>query len=278
MASLPATVLDRYERFSRYNSPYPAHDAGCAIDLYPGTDRAVSPVSGTVRSVRTVRCPDRPYAASEDHLLLVDCGPHVARMLHVDPDVEVGERVDVGDRLGTLVRSGFFGRWVDNHVHLGFRRPGQNLYRASGSIPIDLGVSVTGLEWDGRGTAVEAGQTHVRLDSPSGRGRRGFAALADDDGVGLDGGLVHYGGGGTFATAEGERSLLGTPIGEADGRGIEWADVAVFADDRRATGLSLFASRVPFGAKLVFREGHGFEVGDDIAVSIKPAADPIRLG
>ena len=221
MASLPAAVLDRYERFSRYNSPYPAHDAGCAIDLYPGTDRAVSPVSGTVRSIRSVRCPDRPYAASEDHLLLVDCGPHVARMLHVDPDVEVGERVDVGDRLGTLVRSGFFGRWVDNHVHLGFRRPGQNLYRASGSIPIDLGVSVTGLEWDGRGTVVEAGQTYVRLDSPSGRGRRGFAALADDDGVGLDGGLVHYGGGGTFATAEGERSLLGTPIGEADGRGIE---------------------------------------------------------
>lgn len=278
MVSLAATVLDRYERFSRYNSPYPAHDAGCAIDLYPGTDRAVSPVSGTVRSVRTVSCPDRPYAVSEDHLLLLDCGSHVARILHVDPDVEAGDRVEIGDRLGTLVRSGFFGQWVDNHLHVGFRRPEQNLYRASGSLPIDLGVSVTGLDWDGRGTVVETGQTHVRLDSPSGRGQQGFAALADTDGVPLEGGLVHYRGGGTFATAEGERSLLGTPIGTADGRGIEWADVAVFADDRRASGLSLFASRVPFGAKLVFQEGHGFEVGDDIAVSIEPVADPIRLG
>ncbi|CCQ36293.1 peptidase M23 family protein [Natronomonas moolapensis 8.8.11] len=277
MVSLSAAVLDRYERFSRYNSPYAAHDAGCAIDLYPGTDGAVSPVAGTVRSIRTVRCPDRPYAASEDHLLLIDCGSHVARILHVDPDVEVGERIDVGDRLGALLRSGFFGRWVDTHLHLGFRQPEQNLNRANGSLPIGLDASVTGLEWDGRGTIVEAGRSYVRLDSPSGRGRRGFTALADDDGVGLDGGLAHYRGGGTFATAEGERSLLGTPIGTADGREIEWADVAVFAADRRATGLSLFASQVPFGAKLVFRGGHGFEVGDDITVSIEPTADPIRL-
>jgi len=277
MVSLPAAVLGRYERFSRYNSPYPAHETGCAIDLYPGTDRAVSPVAGTVRSIRTVRCPDRAYAASEDHLLLLDCGPHVARILHVDPDVEVGERIETGDRLGRLVRSGFFGRWVDNHLHVEFRRPEQNLRRASGSLPIDLGVSVTGLGWDGRGTVVETGPTHVRLDSPSARGR-GFAALADDGGVPLDGGLVHYGGGGTFSTAEGERSLLGAPIGTADGQGIEWADVAVFADGRRASGLSLFASRVPFGAKLVFQEGHGFETGDEIAVSIEPTADPVRLG
>ena len=278
MVSLPAAVLDRYERFSRYNSPYPAHDAGCAIDLYPGTDRAVSPVSGTVRSIRAVQCPERPYAVPEDHLLLLDCGSHVARILHVDPDVEVGDRVEIGDRLGRLVRSGFFGRWVDNHLHLGFRRPEQNLDRASGSLPIDLGVSVAGLEWDGRGTVVETGPAHVRLDSPSERGKRGFAALADDDGVPLDGGVVHYDGGGTFATAEGERSLLGAPIGTADGQGIEWADVAVFADGRRATGLSLFASRVPFGAKVVFHEGHGFETGDEIAVSIEPTADPVRLG
>ena len=278
MVSLAATVLDRYERFSRYNSPYPAHDAGCAIDLYPGTDRAVSPVSGPVRSIRTVRCPDRPYAVSEDHLLLLDCGSHIARVLHVDPDVEAGERVEIGDRLGTLVRSGFFGRWVDNHLHLGFRRPAQNLYRASGSLPIDLGVSVTGLDWNGRGTVVETGPTHIRLDSPSSRGQQGFAALADTDGVPLEGGLVHYGGGGTLATAEGERSLLGTPIGTADGREISWADVAVFADNCRATGLSLFASQVPFGTKLVFQQGHGFEPGDEVAVSIEPTTDPIQLG
>ncbi|WP_181691089.1 hypothetical protein [Natronomonas sp. LN261] len=276
MVVVPASALCRYERFSLYNSPYPAHGSGHAIDLYPGTNGAISPVRGTVRSIQTVRCPDRTYATSEDHVLLIDCESHVARILHVDPAVEVGETIEIGDRLGTLIRSGFFGRWVDNHVHLGFRQPGQNPYRAGGSLRIEVDVPVTGLAWDGTGTVLEAGPTHVLLDSPSDREHSGFTALADDDGVPLDGGLVHYEGGGTFSPADGKRSLLGTSIGLADGRDLRWADVAVFADEKRATGISLFASRVPFGVKLVFRDGHGFGPGEEVTVSIESTADAIR--
>jgi len=276
MVVVPASVLRRYDRFSRYNSPYPAHGSGRAIDLYADTDGAISPVGGTVRSIQTVRCPDRTYATSRDHVLLIDCETCVARILHVDPAVEVGETIEVGDRLGTLVRSGFFGRWVDNHVHLGFRRPGQNPYRASGSLRIETDVSVTGLAWDGTGTVLEAGPTHVLLDSPSDGTHSGFTALADDDGVPLDGGLAHYEGGGMLSPADGKRSLLGTPIGLADGRDLSWADVAVFADEKRATGISLFASSVPFGAKLIFRDGHGFASGENVTVSIEPTANRIR--
>ncbi|MFO7925751.1 MAG: hypothetical protein ACQET5_05480 [Halobacteriota archaeon] len=277
MVVVSADVISQYERFSLYNSPYPAHDAGCAIDLYPGNDVAVSPVAGVVRAVRTVRCPARPYAVSEDHLILIDCETHVARILHVDPAVDAGDRVEIGDRLGTLVRSGFFGRWVDNHIHLGFRRPEQNLQRASGSMPIQPDVSVTGLAWDGTGTVVETGKTHVRLDAPN-HGGSGFAALADDDGVPLDGGLPHYSGGGALQTVSGERSLLGTPIGTGDGRDVTWGDVAVYANGRRATGLSLFTSRKQFGLKLVFHAGHRSSVGDELTVRIEPTADPLRLG
>ena len=278
MVEVPKAVIERYERFSLYNSPYPAHDLGCAIDLYPGTDAARSPVSGVVRTVQSMRCPTRPYADPEDHLIVVDCGEHVARLLHVDPAVEVGSEIGVGDRLGTLVRSGFFGQWVRNHIHLGFRHPEQNAERASGSLRVEAGVSVAGIEWDGTGAVVEAGPTHVRLDSPIDGDRDGFTAIADDDGIPLDGGLTHYSGGGTFSPATGNRSLLGATIGTADGRDLRWADVRVSANGRPATGLSLFATRKPFGAKLVFREGHGFSVGDGIEVSIDPTAEPIRLG
>jgi hypothetical protein len=278
MVTLPASVVERYERFSLYNSPYPAHERGCAVDLYPGAAGATSPVAGEVLETRTVRCPPKPYAVGEDHLILLDCGDVVARILHVDPAVAAGDTVAVGDRLGTLVRSGFFGRWVDNHLHVGFRDPAQNLFRAQGSLPLELGVDVGGVDWDGTGEVVETGKTYARLDSPAHDTREGVPSLASADRIPLDGGLAHYTGGGALDSADGDLSLLGTTVGTAAGRDVTWADLAVYANDSRATGLSLFASRGSFGAKLVFHEGHEFEVGDEIEVRIESSASPVRLG
>ncbi len=297
MVTLPGSVVRRYDRFSLYNSPYPAHDAGCAIDLYPGGQTAPSPVAGEVLATRTVRCPPKPYAVERDHLLLVDCGDVVARILHVDPAVAEGDAVAVGDDLGELVRSGFFGRWVDDHVHLGFRAPDRNLRRATGSLPLAVDVAVEAIPWSGTGIVVETGPTHVRLDAPDHDGG-GFAAIASDGGAPLDGGLVHYAGGGALRAADVEAvgvvdgdaaapatelSLLGTTVGQADGRDVRWRDVAVWIEDEagrrvRATGLSLFASQVPFGAKVVFHDGHGLSVGDRLTVSLEPTRDPLRLG
>jgi len=76
---VPDSVIEQYERFSLYNSPYPAHDRGRAIDLYSGTD-VPSPVSGTMLDTRTVDCPSRPYAVDHDHLLLIDTGEWVASL------------------------------------------------------------------------------------------------------------------------------------------------------------------------------------------------------
>jgi hypothetical protein len=282
MVTLPGSVLERYDRFSLYNSPYPAHEAGCAVDLYPGGQAAPSPVAGELLARRTVRCPSKPYAADRDHLLLVDCGDVVARILHVDPTVEAGDRVAVGDEIGTLVRSGFFGQWVDNHVHLGFREPDQNLRRATGSLPLDMDVDVSGVAWNGHGTVVETGPTHVQVDSPTHDGQ-GFATIASDAGVPLDGGLVHYAGGGALSAAREDLSLLGTSVGGVDGRDVQWRDVAVWVEADsgrriRATGLSLFASQVPFGAKVVIHEGHDLDLGDRLTVSLEATSDPVRLG
>ena len=282
MVVLSEAVVGRYERFSLYNSPYAAHDTGHAVDLYPGDGTVASPVEGEVVGTRTVRCPPKPYAVDTDHLILVDCGNIVARILHVDPAVAAGDRVEVGDSLGRLVRSGFFGRWVDDHVHLGFRNHDQNLRRASGSLPLEVDLSVRGVRWDGTGEVVETGPTHVQLDEPDVDGE-GFAAVASDEGVPLDGGLVHYAGGGALGTSSEKVSLLGTTVGRVDGRDVEWVDVAVRVtgedgSEVPATGLSLFASQVPFGAKVVFHEGHEFSVGDRLTVAVESTTEPIRLG
>ncbi len=287
--SLPSGVLDRYRRFSRFNSPYPAHDAGRAIDLYPAGNDGLSPVSGVVRSTRTVGCPDRPYAAATDHLIVVALDDEwcdragaepgtTARVLHVIPTVKPGDRVAVGDVLGPMTRSGFFGRWVDNHVHLGFRAPGSNALRASGSLPVAVDVPVAPTRWDGTGVVVERGPAHVVLDAPVPAVSGGaFSAIASDEGVPLDGGLAHYAGGGAFAPVDGNVSLLGTRIGTARGRGIAWDPIDVLANGERVVGLSLFAARDGRGAKVVC-PNHGFAVGDDVTVTVRRSDDPIRLG
>ena len=289
---LPSELLCRYRRFSLYNSPYPAHDHGRAIDLYPATETARSPVAGEVVDTKTVGCPDRPYAVDCDHLIVIrvagepaDADGLFARILHVNPDVASGDQIAVGDPLGQLVRSGFFGPWVDNHVHLGFRPPDRNPHRARGSVPISVATPVAGLDWDGTGTVVEMGRTYAVLDAPThpAPGEE-FAAIADDDGRPLDGGLTHYHGGGLLdgSAADDETEstvkLLGTRIGTATGRTIRWRDVDVLTDGNRIIGLSLFAARdAEYGAKLIVRDAP-FEVGQDVSVAIRPSDDPIRLG
>ncbi|MFC3959405.1 hypothetical protein [Halovivax cerinus] len=303
-------VLDRYRRFSLYNSPYPAHDAGCAIDLYPGdsdpaaglaTD-APSPVAGIVRETRTVSAPPKPYAPEHDHLILVDVEEPasarglVARILHVDPAVEAGDRVAIGDDLGRLVRAGFFAPWVGTHLHVGFRAPDRNLHRATGSLPVDLGVDVRPLPWDGTGTVVATGETYAILDTPAhpAPGDEWVGIAADGGGV-LDGGLPHYDTGGVLGRGAGPQRmdtpaedadpaagggrdtddepehvvrLNGDDIGRADGRTIDWRDATVRVDGEAVTGLSFSCARdARFGAKLICPD-RPFAVGDRVAVSV----------
>ena len=320
--TLPERILSQYRRFTLYNSPYDAHDRGCAVDLYPdaGVDVASSPVAGEVVDTRTVRAPPKPYAAENDHLIVVDtgersspsphsqtredCGDRLARILHVDPDVEPGDVVAAGDPLGELVRAGFFAPWVPNHVHLGFRPPDANPYRAAGSLPVEAAVDVRPLSWDGVGRVVEQGETYVVLDEPShpdpGEYFVGHAAQFLDDvdgesgsGYVLDGGLPHYEGGGILPASSDagatptEASPVGlaghrvgvlpslrdeaqraSPDGGASGRDVAWDDLTVLANGEPITGISLFAARDEFGAKLICPE-RTFAVGECVTVSVR---------
>lgn len=285
---LPSTVWEDYVALSRYNSPYTAHDDGRAIDCYPA-DGAPSPIAGEVVAHRRVRAPDRPWAERHDHLLVVDTGRYLARVLHVDPAVAVGDRVDVGDHLGRTVRSGYFARWVDDHLHLGLRPQDADPVRATGSWSLTLDVDVVAVPWDGSGTVVEAGETHVVLDTPEHPDPGGrFAGMAvagpgvgaeASSGVVLDGGLPHYDGAGLVGpddavSEDGPVSMLGTVVGDVrDGR-VTWRDVTVRANGRPVTGLSLAIRRDRLGAKLVDRTGPPAELGEHVDVTVEPVDGP----
>jgi len=273
--TIQRAVLHQYYRFSLYNSPFVAHDEGRAIDLYPEKQRAPSPVAGEVLETKAVRAPPQPHAAEKDHLVLVDTGDAVARLLHVEPSVEPGDTVAVGDDLGELIRAGFFAPWVPNHVHLEFRDPDLNPYRAAGSRPLAVGVDIEPLAWDGTGTVVETGETWARLDSPThpAPGER-FVGVAGGEGV-LDGGVPHYEWGGLLgpATADGDErpaTLAGQPVGTADGRTVAWDDVKGLANGEPITGLALYCSRDDAGVKLV-GEGVDFAVGEHVSVAVEAA-------
>ncbi len=268
--TVPRDVLHQYYRFSLYNSPFEAHDDGSAIDLYPEGGRAPSPVAGEVLETKTVRAPPKAYAAEEDHLIVVDTGDWVARILHVDPAVETGEMVAVGDDLGALVRAGFFAPWVPNHVHLGFREPDADPYRAAGSLPVEVGVDVEPLTWDATGTVVESGETWARLDSPThpAPGER-FAGLSGGSGGVLDGGLPHYAHGGLLGSGRAtEARLAGHRVGTVEGRTVTWDDITLHANGEPVTGLALFCARDDAGVKLV-GEGVDLAVGDPVTVTVE---------
>jgi hypothetical protein len=268
--TLGREAVFQYRRFSLYNSPFVAHDHGCAIDLYPGDERtpvetAPSPVAGEVLETRAVTAPPQPYAADEDYLILVDTGDYVARMLHVKPGVAEGDEVAVGDPLGELVRAGFFAPWVPNHIHLGFREHEANHHRASGSLPVDVAVDVRPVPWDGTGTVVDTGETWAWLDAPDHPAPdECFAGIESDGGV-LDGGFPHYDGGGLLGGGE-RAEIAGRRIGTVSGRDVTWDECTVCADGDPVTGIAFFAARDRLGVKLV-GEAVALETGDQVRVT-----------
>ncbi|QCC51378.1 hypothetical protein [Halapricum salinum] len=265
--TLPESMLAQYRRFTLFNSPYAEHDDGRAVDLYPESERAPSPVAGTVKAIKRVRAPPKDYAAEEDAMLVIDTGESLARILHVDPVVEEGETVEPGDDLGSLIRAGFFAPWVPNHLHLGFREYGTDPFRASGSLPLDVGAEVRPLAWDGTGTVVETGETWARLDSPAHPDPGEYFVGLESDGGVLDGGLPHYAFGGLLGGGE-RAEVAGESVGTVEDGVVAWDGVTVLANGEAITGLALFCARGSFGIKLV-GEDVDFDVGESVSVSVE---------
>jgi hypothetical protein len=208
-------LLDSFEYMSLFNSPYYAHNHGIAVDLYLGPGKfgaeAPCPTPGTVISIRKVRAPIRKKFSAEetDYLIILKSEEnpkqHI-KILHINPKVKIGENLDTGDCLGTLIRSGFFNFWTDPHIHLEIRNPGDTI-RARGSYPIHL----LSLKNKGDSEPVNSFkckvvdvQTDYTMVDPSRKviikmGRfYGFATKINNELGILDCGLPHYGFGGVL--------------------------------------------------------------------------------
>ena len=120
--------VPRDSYWSFFNSPYPGHKEGTAVDVYY-TDHALFPLEeGKVIEVR--RLPIKG-----DYLIVIKSGKLCLKVLHVAPSVSEGETIVLGDPIGIPIRSNFFCPWTDNHAHYEIRNC-DDPYRARGGIQI----------------------------------------------------------------------------------------------------------------------------------------------
>jgi hypothetical protein len=131
-------------RFSFLKSPYAAHKTHSAVDIYYGSfgSDALSPVDGEVVDSRGFDTPT-PFKDrdSKEYVIALRQKEHVVKILHIKPDVEIGERLSAGDKIGTFIQNGYFIFWNDPVMHVEVRQPGDFL-RASNSLSL-----VPGIKW-----------------------------------------------------------------------------------------------------------------------------------
>lgn len=238
--------------YSFFNSPYPAHKLTTGIDIYPEGSYAPSPVSGRVIKIKRVRAPRGRGFKDDgfDAATLIQSTENpskIVKILHVDPTVTVGEDVEVGQSLGTLIRSGYYGWATSPHIHVEVREPDDPLRARGGHMisrteilrpqnPIDE-------IW---GNIVEVRPEYAILELDG--AWYGLVADAGGKPAVLDGGIPYYGWFGAHFNGDSPRgltiSLTGKVIGVINNVGTEWcqADVLDFkvkVDSHPVTGLSL---------------------------------------
>jgi len=210
--------------YSFFNSPYPMHRAQTGVDVYPGMwfgEEAPSPVEGEVLKVRRVKTPTgRGFIDSGyDVVTLIRPSSNpavVQKILHVDTSLRVGDRVRVGDGIGVLLRSGYYGWNTSPHVHVEVRSPRDPL-RARGGFELTRvhPLELEPLEEIAGSVVVSRPEfAIVRLEASS------HGLVGDVDGAHglLDGGIPYYGWMGVHMDEPrlGAINLLGVRVGEAN--------------------------------------------------------------
>ncbi|TFG06547.1 MAG: hypothetical protein EU539_07295, partial [Promethearchaeota archaeon] len=135
--------------FSLGTSPYYAHQHGLAIDIYQNLSlenyEVLSPVSGRIIKIRTLFAPKPKFmdGIDKEFLILIsnkDNPKIVYKTLHVKPKVKLGEKIEIGDVIGTTIRNGYFAYWSSPHLHLEIRRS-LDAVRARGGQEFSLAIS-----------------------------------------------------------------------------------------------------------------------------------------
>jgi hypothetical protein len=132
-------------RFSFLKSPYAAHKTNSAVDIYYGSfgGEAVSPVDGKIIDIRSYDTPTPfKYKDSKEYLIAIEQEDHVIKIIHVKPEVSVGEKISRGERIGTFIKNGYFIFWNDPVMHVEVRKPHDYL-RASNNLDL-----IPAIDWN----------------------------------------------------------------------------------------------------------------------------------
>jgi hypothetical protein len=238
--------------YTFFGSPYPAHHESKAMDIYQGKEFgevALSPVSGVVYKTMRFSSPSTGKKSLPEYLTLIRSGDFLAKIMHIKPTVEEGDRVSVGDPIGKFIVNGYFTYWVDAGMHLEVRDL-KDFVRARGGYEL--------------APAVEEGAELADVSSLNGvvvsASKRNVAVLPDFSKTAKVGGRPAYLDG---ATIIGRCGVIGRfPVGETvffNGirigkvshvgehmSAVKLDDLLVYADGVEYGGLSMM-----FGSRLV---------------------------
>ncbi|UCE37321.1 MAG: hypothetical protein JSW00_17895 [Thermoplasmata archaeon] len=106
-----------------HSSPYPSHVQGGAVDIFGGKEfgtPVISPVSGEVILIDRSKVGKSRYFDSEpfDYIIALKSKGVCVRILHVEPEVEVGDSIEVSERLGSYIRTPLLPFWSYPHSHV----------------------------------------------------------------------------------------------------------------------------------------------------------------
>ncbi|MCX6649245.1 MAG: hypothetical protein NTV61_07640 [Candidatus Bathyarchaeota archaeon] len=244
-------------RYSFYNSPYPAHHLMTGIDIYPDTTHSIvapSPISGEILQIRRVKAPrGHDFEAPEHDTVTIirstQAPERVVKLLHVDTHAEVGETIHVGQTIGTMIRSGYFGYQTPLHAHVEVRPPDDPL-RVRGAYPmgslLDLEKLGVTEELMGTATSTRKGYAQIKLRQ---KNPWVVADIGGSPGI-IDGGIPLYGWFGAHVKAPrmgAPVKLLGKRIGNVTKTGSRScvADCVEFDARIDATPVDLFFILTP---------------------------------
>jgi hypothetical protein len=188
-----------YGRFAFFNSPYPSHKLKTGIDIYTNEifgKEAPCPVNGEVILIRELKSPKGHGFQASDHDTIVlirnrDNTETVTKILHIDPIINQGDSVKVGEVIGTTLRSGYFGWGTSPHIHAEIKSIKDPL-RARGGYILNL-IDIPKTETLERITGeVVHLQPEYFFIKPNQRGL-GLGGSVKDHIAILDGGIPHYG-------------------------------------------------------------------------------------
>ncbi|MDJ1421647.1 MAG: hypothetical protein M5U10_07000 [Candidatus Methanoperedens sp.] len=179
-------------RFSFLKSPYAAHLTHSAVDIYYGdfAGEAYSPADGEIIDTRCFSTPtpfkDRDFT---EYITAIRQGEHVIKILHIKPDVSIGENISKGDRIGTFIHNGYFTFWNDPPMHVEVRRPGDYL-RASNNLSLTPNIKWSRLSSYSSCRTIELECRVEEINKRYSLLRTNYDTCGDVRGFAMDGGFL----------------------------------------------------------------------------------------